>query len=365
MLLPPTTPPADTPPPGGDQDFAEILHGDAPTPRVRVEQARARLTFYDQYGRGYQSKAGPPAGPGSERLWVIQPAASLSLRQRDERFSHDVTMLFDIVSAASPDALDVVSSASRYNEAGTLDVTSSVEPNARDEWGLRYGVHLEEHWRTGFGGLSYSADVNDKNTNIATSFQVVYDSYDDRNPRGQYQGQAYRLSLNPNVSITHILSRTTLASLSYGLTHQQGTLENGWNSIYISDAQTTACADDPAQKREYDCDNRGREKLPHRRLRHAISGQLNQHIPRTRSTFKIDYRHYRDDFGLRAHTVRAQAYQWLGRRLYLRFDYRLHHQTGVDFSARSITQDALEQSFATADSDLQQFFAHQVGAKAV
>ncbi|MBC8073985.1 MAG: hypothetical protein IAG13_37040, partial [Deltaproteobacteria bacterium] len=46
-------------------------------------------------------------------------------------------------------------------------------------------------------------------------------------------------------------------------------------------------------------------------------------------------------------------------------DYRLHHQTGVDFSARSITQDALEQSFATADSDLQQFFAHQVGAKAV
>lgn len=336
-----------------------------PRPRVSVEQVRARLTFFDQTGRGYQSKAGPPEGPGSEDMWVLQPMASISLRQRDTRFSHQITGAFDMVSAASPDAIDAVSSASRYNEAGTLAGTSSFEPTARDTWSLSYGVHVEEHWRTGFGGFGYSGSFNEDNTVVSASVNLVYDYFDDLYPRGWNDAQTMRWALNDNLSVVQVLSPTTLAMVSYGVTFQTGTLENGWNSVYIEDAPTYGCYDTTDQRQAYDCPNRRREELPTERVRHAIAAQLGQHIPRTRTTLKARYRHYRDDFDLRAHTLDTWAYQWFGRRVYLRLGYRFHRQSGVSYWTQSIVESVPGTDFYTADSDLARFDAHEPSAKLV
>lgn len=356
---------------------AEILgDDDRSSRRVRLEEIRARFTFYDQYGRGYQSKAGPPEGPGDQRLLVWQPQIQARLRQWDERFSHQLRFEADVVTAASPDALDAVSSASRWNEAFTLEATSSVElrhhegddsPRALEgsTWFLRYGIHLEEHWRTGIGGFGWSGSFNDDNTVVSTSLNFIYDYFDDIFPRGHTDGQTHRYTLNQNVGLTQILSATTLLAINYGLTFQTGTLENGWNSVYLAGASTQDCLDDPEQLPEYDCVNRRRENLPTERIRHAGSVQINQHIPRLRHTIKADYRYYRDDFGLRAHSARIQAYQWLGRRIYLRGHYRFHHQTGVDWFHRFVPFDVAGDVFATADSDLERFIAHEFGAKAV
>jgi hypothetical protein len=322
------------------------------------------MTFFDQYGRGYQSKAGPPQGPGSERLMVWQPMGSLTIRQADPRFSHRVTMAVDILSSASADALDAVSSASRWNESLTLDATSTYQPD-EGALSIRYGIHLEEPWRSGFGGLGYSRSFNDDNTTMSASVIVVGDRFDELHPRGWNTRQATRLTVSDNLTLTQVLSPTTLLAASYGLTFQQGTLEQTWNSVYIAGYDTYGCYDDPSQVQQYDCTNRRRERFPSTRTRHAVAGMLAQHIPLTRSTLKLHYRYYRDDVGLSAHTGMVSAYQWFGRRFYLRLRYRLHHQTGVDFYTRSISFDAPENLPATADSDLAPFFAHQGGVKAV
>ncbi len=360
---------ADDPPPASvapaSIDDAILGDEEAQAPRLRVESVRGRLTFFDQTGRGYQSKAGPPQGPGSEKMWVVQPMGSVSLRQRDERFSHQITMAVDIVSAASPDALDAVSSASKYNEAATLDGTSNFEANARDTWSLRYGVHVEEHWRTGFGGIGYAGAFNEDNTVVSASVNFIYDYFDDLHPRGWNDEQTSRVALNDNLSVVQVLSPTTLAMISYGVTFQMGTLENGWNSVYVADAQTYDCFDSKDQSAAYDCPNRRRENLPRNRVRHAAALQLAQHVPRTRSTLKARYRHYRDDYGLRAHTLDSWAYQWLGRRFYLRLGYRFHHQSGVDVWTRSILERTPTDTFYTADSDLARFNAHEPTIKGV
>lgn len=350
-----------------DARDAAILGEDDPeqTKRVQLEGVRARLTFYDQDGRGYQSKAGPPDGRGSERLEVVQPMAMINLRQRDERFSHQITGVFDMVSAASPDALDAVSSASKYNEAGTLDVSSNFEATDRDTWSLRYGIHLEEHWRTGFGGFGYAGKFNEDNTVVSASVNVIYDWFDDLHPRGWNDAQTSRWALNDNLSLVQVLSPTTLAMISYGVTFQMGTLENGWNSIYIEDAQDYGCYDDPHQRRAYDCNNRRRENLPRKRVRHAAAGLIAQHVPRTRSTLKARYRYYRDDYELSAHTLDTWAYQWLGERVYLRLGYRFHRQSGTGYWRRSIVESTPVDSYFTADSDLARFDAHEPSLKAV
>ncbi len=364
----PTATPPSNPPASEDAaavDAAILGESEEAPKRATVEQVRAKLTFYDQYGRGYQSKAGPPEGPGSERLQVVQPAASLTIRQRNQAISHTLTTVFDVVSAASPDALDAVSQASRYNEAGTLDVTTAIDTSDRDTLSFRYGVHVEEHWRTGFGGIGYSGSFNEENTVVSTSVNVIVDYFDDLHPRGWNDEQTYRFSLNDNLSLVQVLSPTTIAMLSYGITFQQGTLENGWNSIYIADAPTYGCFDSPDQRAEYDCENRRRENLPRKRIRHAVAAQLAQHLPRSRTTLKARYRHYRDDFKLRAHTLDTWVYQWMGRRVYLRAGYRFHRQQGNDFWRRSVLQSTPTDSFFTADSDLARFDAHEPSIKGV
>lgn len=336
-------------------------------PRARIEATRVRMTFYDQYGRGYQSKAGPPEGPGDERLMVWQPAASVTIRQRDRRFSHVVGVSADIVTAASPDALDAVSSASRWNEAVTVTTTSQVEPRGdTGRWAVSYGIHVEEHWRTALGGLGYTRSLWEGMTTLATNVNVIVDNFDDLHPRGWNEKQAYRLTLNHNVSWAQVLSETTLMALDYGLTFQQGTIENGWNSVYVDGAPSYGCPDDAGQLPEYDCENRRRENLPRTRTRHAFAAALLQHVPRTRSSLRLRYRHYRDDFQLRAHTASLHVYQWLvPRRVYLRLGYRLHHQTGVGYYTQAISVDFPEEGYATADSDLAPFWAHEGSAKLV
>lgn len=333
--------------------------------KSRVEDVRVRMTFFDQRGFGYQSKAGPPEGPGSERLQVWQVLASVGVRQKDERFSHRIGFAADVVTAASPDALDAVSSASRWNEAFTLNATSRFAPERDRAWSLQYGAHLEEHWRTGLGGLGYERSLFEDNTVIAASVNLIYDYFDDLDPRGENDGQTQRFTLNDNLGLTQVLSPTTLLVANYGLTFQNGTLENGWNSVYVSDAPTYGCTDDPEQIPAYDCDNRRRENFPRTRIRHAVLVQINQHIPRSRTTLKALYRFYADDFGLNAHTAEGQIFQWLGSRVYARLNYRYHVQTGVDFFTTSISSLLPESEPATADSDLARFRAHEVGGKLV
>lgn len=331
-----------------------------------IEDLFLRFTLFNQRGRGFQSKAGPPAGPGSENMLVFQPMGQIGIRQRDPRWTHQVTFALDVISAASPDGLDAVSSASRYNEAGELDVTSTFASETRGEWSMRYGLHFEEPFRSGFAGLGWVGRYFEDNTTVAVNTTFILDLFDYIHPLGFSPVQVEkRLTISDNVALTQVLSPTTLLSASYGVTFQAGTLETTWNSVAISDAPTMGCPNDYGQAPEYDCPNRAPERLPRTRTRHAAALMLNQHVPRTRSTIKLGYRFYADDFELRAHTPSVMLYQWLGRRMYLRATYRYHWQRGVSFYTVATRTDASDEMPLTADSDLAPFSAHQVGVKAV
>jgi hypothetical protein len=71
----------------------------------RIESIRSALTAYWQRGYGYQSRAGPPSGPGLQTLGVFQPQVEVVARQ-GERVTHTFWLPVDIVSAASPTAVD-------------------------------------------------------------------------------------------------------------------------------------------------------------------------------------------------------------------------------------------------------------------
>ncbi len=339
---------------------------ESPPKAVSIDGLWLRLSFFDQYGHGFQSKAGPPQGPGSQRMTVLQPMGMVALRQRNPRWSHQVAFALDVISAASPDGLDAVSSASRQNEAGEIDVATTYDSPRRGKFTMRYGVHFEEPWRSFFVGGGWVGSFFEDNTTVGVNATYVFDWFDYIHPLGwSPKGQEYRMTSSDNLTLTQVLSPTTLISGSYGLTFQSGTLATTWNSIYVADAPTTGCSDDNGQKPAYDCPNRRPEVLPRSRTRHALALQLNQHIPRTRTTIKLGYRYYADTFDLRAHTPSVMLYQWIGRRFYLRALYRYHWQRGVSFYSSATRMGLPEDTPITADSDLAPFSAHQGGIKAV
>jgi hypothetical protein len=320
-----------------DVDDAEIIGEEQ---GWRIEDVELRTTYLDQSGRGHQSQDGPL--PGSEDMFIIQPSARVRIRQ-SERIVHDVTLPIDAISAASPDAVDATTSASKNNIAGDLDIRSAFKLGDHDTLTTRFIAHAEEWIGGGTIGAGWKRSLADDNATIAVNGTFGYDVFDDHDHFGSFLGKTHRATTSVHVAGSQLLSPTTVIDGSYGLTYQRGTLRTGWNAVPTDTGMLTD------------------EVFPRGRMRHALTGGIAQHVPQTRSTVKARYRFYADDFGLRAHTIDASVYQYLSGWLYVRAGYRFHDQNGVDFFTTALPAGFSDTTpFRTADSDLAPLSANEV-----
>jgi hypothetical protein len=328
---------ADDPPPAPFSD-AEIL--DQPAPYFRIESAALRYTHFEQTGSGFQSRRGPRFGPGDEALRVEQPQLEIVARQGD-RLTHRLWMPVDIVTAASPDGVDVVSRASRSNEAGSIDWTTSYKWSPETNLSTRTGLHNEENWRSWNVGFGFSRAFAEDNTVLEGSVNQIADWFDKYTLGGKHDGHTARSSLNASLGLTQVLSATTVAHVDYGLTLQRGQLSNGWNIVPLTDGTVAL------------------EILPRGRARHAFVGRLAQFLPWNGAAHGF-YRFYVDDWGIRAHTMELELYQRFTSHVYARLNYRFHTQAAPSFFHARVAPGF---TLATADSDLATFDAQTVGFK--
>ncbi len=323
---------------------AEILG--EPTARIHVESITTRISGFEQNGLGYQSQAGPVQGPGSERLTVLEPQVEIVATQGD-RLTHRLWIPFDVVTNASPNAIsrsiDVVSSASRHVEGGTLDWSSVYKATPVADVSIRSGIHLENPFRSWYAGLGATRAFADQNTVIGGNIVGILDWFDQFDIQGHRLGRVQRATTTGSVSFTQVLSASTVATVNYGLTVQQGELGNTWNSVPLADG------------------TRGAELLPSERVRHALVGRIAQFLP-WNGALRLYYRFYADDWGIVAHSIEALLNQRLSRMLYVGLLYRVHTQTGPYFFTTSAPLDA---TLRVADSDLAPLQSQTFGAKMV
>jgi hypothetical protein len=315
----------------------------------RVESVMTRVTAFEQTGTGYQSQAGPLLGAGSEHATILEPQAEIVAKQGD-RLTHRFTVPLDIVTAASPDAVDrhrdkvdAISSASRQNYAGAFDWTATYKVDRDSDVSIRSGLHLEEPFRSWQSGLAYSRALADGSTTLSTSVLAVFDWFDNFDTLGFRSGRTNRSSTTGSIGITQLLTPTTLFIANYGFTVQKGQLGNTWNSVPLASGK------------------RGAELLPSERVRHAFVARASQFLP-WNGALKLYYRLYDDDWGIIAHSAQAELMQRVLPFLYVGALYRFHRQTGVDFFTTSAPRAAL---LRTADSDLAELDAQTFGGKVV
>lgn len=306
-----------------------------------VDSVMTRITSFDQFGHGYQAQGAPtPTAPGSERAEIFEPQVELTATQGD-RIKHRIWIPIDVVTNASADAIDVMSSASRHVEAGTLDWAATYKANPVTDVTLLTGLHLENPFRSWHGGLSGSRSLADGATVISAGVLEVFDWFDRFDIHGVRFGRTDRSSTTASLGVTQILTPTTVVNVNYGITVQRGELGNTWNSVPLSTFE------------------RGPEILPGERVRNALVGRAAQYLP-WNGALHLYYRFYVDDWGLRAHSAEVELWQRFSPWVYAAALYRFHRQSGVDFFTTLAPNDG---SLRTADSDLAPFDAQTIGAK--
>jgi hypothetical protein len=332
---------ADSEPPLSD---AEILGPTSMT--LRLESVTARLSAYNQFGAGYQSKSGPVLGPGSERLTIFEPQTEVVLTQGD-RITHRVWIPVDVISEASaasiPKPVDLISGASRKAAAGAVSWTTTVRTNPVTLLTMTSGSHVESTLRSWNEGLGASRSFADQNTVVSGSVVGIQDWLDRFLVTGERNGRTGRSTTMGSAGVTQILTPTTVVNVNYGLTLQQGTLGNTWNAVPLTN------------------DTRGPELLPTQRLRHAVVGRMAQFLP-WNGALRLYYRFYADDWGIVAHSAEGQIMQRLTPMLYVGAIYRFHTQTGPTFFTTLASPDA---TLRVADSDLAPLQSQTIGGKFV
>jgi len=323
---------------------AQVLGaGDA---RLHVESVTTRVTGYNQYGTGYQSKAGPILGPGSERLTVFEPQAEIIATQGD-RITHRVFVPIDMVTAASPHSYqpvpDVTSGASRKLEGGTLQWTTAYKVDPTAQVALTSGLHIENPFRSWNAGLSGSRALADQNTVVSGSVLGILDWFDRFFITGVRDGRTERSTTMASLGVTQVLTPTTVVNVNYGLTMQAGELGNTWEVVPLASGA------------------RGPEILPTSRTRHAAVGRVSQFLP-WNGALRLYYRFYADDWGIAAHSMEGQLMQRLTPTLYVGALYRFHTQTGPFFFTTLAPPTA---TLRVADSDLAPLQSQTIGGKIV
>jgi len=304
-----------------------------------------RLSAYDQFGYGYQSKSGPVLGPGSERLTVFEPQTEIVATQGD-RITHRIWIPVDIISEASPSILpkpaDVVSGASRTNVAGALQWTTTIQTRSAATLAMTSGFHIEFPFRSWNGGVAASRAFADQNTVVSGAVVGIFDWFDRFLVTGLHQGRTERSTTMGSAGLTQVLSPTTIANVNYGVTLQLGQLGNTWNAVPLAN------------------DTRGAELLPSERVRHAVVGRLAQFLP-WNGALRLYYRLYADDWGIVAHSMEGQLMQRLTPTFYVGALYRFHTQTGPPFFTTLASPTA---TLRTADSDLAPLQSQTIGGRA-
>ncbi len=335
---------ADAPPAISD---AEVL-GDraADSTRLVLESVTTRITAFNQFGSGYQSKSGPILGPGSERLTVFEPQTEVIATQGD-RWVHRVWVPIDVISSASansiPKPVDIISGASRHNVAGTIQWTTTYKADAASHLAMSSGLHLESPFRSWNSSLGASRAFADQNTVISGNVVGIFDWFDRFYINGARNGRTERSSTMGSISLTQILTPTTVVNINYGLTVQVGELGNTWNVVPLASGV------------------RGDELLPSERVRHALVGRMSQFLP-WNGALRLYDRFYADNWGIVANSVEGQIMQRLTPQIYVGALYRFHTQTGPRFFTTLAPVDA---TLRVADSDLAPLQSHTIGGKIV
>lgn len=324
----------------------------------KVSQTDLNAVYAHYWQQGQHSAV--TGGIGTEKLQVYAPSASL-VRKPDSTNTYTVEGGVDVITSASTDKINfVVSSASRVDQRGHLNLGYSRRLNERGwEAGLTGAVSVESDY-TSLGGI---LQLGHRDAARSRYWSARLEAYFDDLLWGRLNPGYYRavrliypweLRLEDWFDIHNrntftlalawerALNRRLALGIYPGLTYQRGLLSTPFHRVYFNDGMTEKV-----------------ERLPNARWRLPVGVQLNAFLG-GRLVLRNYYRFYYDDFGILANTLQVEApVKWTPRWSAGPF-VRVYGQSAARWF-RPYAGHAVNQVFYTSDYDLSAFVSLDLG----
>ena len=145
------------------------------------------------------------------------------------------------------------------------------------------------------------------------------------------------------VVATQVVTPTTIVQAGVEMANVDGLLHNPYRNVYVDG-------------------NYVPELHPDTRSRRDAFVKLNQYLL-NRSSVKLSYKIYNDDWGILSSTVGAKLNQYVTNDVVVRYRYRYYTQTASDFFSSDYTEPGGIDGYQTGDYRMGEFTAHLFGAK--
>jgi Protein of unknown function (DUF3570) len=258
----------------------------------------------------------------------------------------DAHFLVDAITSASAGsgAANTAFTERRY-EVGA-GFTRQLDAPAR--LGALIRLSTEPDYDSGFVGGHGELDLADKNFTLGATLGAGYDHVTNAGAQGPMTIGAiseHLSSLLLSLSASQVLSKNTIASVTYDLAHEGGYLANPYRAAITADGLTP-------------------ERVPDGRNRHAIAGILRQYVSATETTLIASYRLYFDDWGVVSHTPELRAVQAAGDAMEVGLGFRYYRQRAANFF-KSVyeTADPMVEPYLTDDPKLSKFTGETITAR--
>lgn len=237
--------------------------------------------------------------PGLERLTVNSPSIAISVPIAGV-WSLDAGLVADQLSGASPRYHTVISSASKMSDsrrAADLRLHRYF-----DRVKLSAGISYSTEHDYDSTALSLNASFSSEDNN--TTWNVGVGSASDKITA---TGRVLKEEKNGNdflIGVSQILSPVDIVQLSYSHTNAHGYFSDAYKSLDIR---------------------------PRERQQSAMLLKYHHYFREIDGTFRVNYRHYYDSFGIRSHTIQLDFAQHLGTDWVITPTLRLYSQSAADF----------------------------------
>lgn len=277
---------------------------------------------------------------GNEDLTVIEPQIFVK-HQITEDTELSASFVLDTWTAESDTILDGNTGASGAGKKGQSRIAPNIgvrRESGKATYGVNLGFSSEYDYTSKNISLDYQHSFANDNFTMGLGLQYYADTvglFQDITPAAnammdkKHNRDIYAISLGAS----QILTRADIVEFDLTYANAKGRLESTAGTVNIGGTREL-------------------EALPGKRERKAVSGKW-VHAVTEEMAFNISYRNYFDDWGGRAHTVRA-AYLFSLRddQDFLEIAMRLHSQQAVDYYQESFNT---SRTYMTSDSDMSKF----------
>ena len=304
----------------------------------------------------------------TDAVQVVSPQAHVRRTLDDDGGLISARFTVDVVTAAS------------------VDVVTHATPSFREtryELGLSaskaFGAHLpsmsyryshEPDYVSHGGQLGWRSRLGTPDSVLSLGYGLTHDLVlRHGTSRNAFSETAF--THDASISFAQTLSDRSLLRFGYGLVVQTGYLEKPYRHVplFTSESVAAARADgtrlDRSSFDEYRESLRPPEEVPDLRIRHALSVRGLHHLPDVRTTLRLDYRFYFDDWGLLAHTIEPAVRTRIREAWDLTIFARVHRQDSASFWRRVYQIDEVGRvpNLRSVDRDLSAYTTLTAGGR--